>query len=79
MPSPKLQDQAVVRPVYVSLNCTESGAVPASGAASKAAAGAPSPTRTASVLVCVLAPPGPVTVKETVYAPEAVRDRSDAH
>ena len=38
-PSPKLQFQFVTVPVELSVNCTESGAVPLVGEAVKAAAG----------------------------------------
>ena len=54
------------------MNATVSGASPFVGAAPKAATGAGSVTMIRLACVSTSEPPGPVTVKLTVYVPAAV-------
>ncbi len=63
-PSPKLQDQAVMLPVEISVKATGRGAVPERGVAVKLATGATAVAK--MVFVAVLLPAGPVAVRVTV-------------
>ena len=63
-PSPKLHDQEVTLPVELSVRATGRGAVPERGVAVKLATGATAVAK--MVLVAVLPPAEPVTVRVTV-------------